>query len=475
MSTAETPLSEAEALFYEGNRCWAAGDMAGAEECFRAAIRCSPDLAEAHANLGLLLDQSARKVEAETHYRSSLAANPECGQTQLNLAVMLAEQKRFADAEDAYARALELLPDSAAAWSNFGVLQACRKYEETAEESYRRALTLDPDYALARFNLSYLLLRQGRFDEGWAALEARDWYAPLEAYFDCPRWQGEDLGGKSLLIGIEAGYGDMIQFSRYAALLKARGAARVTLLCHPPLKTLFMSLAAVDSVIACDEPIPASGWDVWTPPLSLPCHCRTRLESIPADLPYLRADPEKAAYWRSFLGADAVSADLRVGLVWKGNPRFENDADRSLSSLALLAPLWTVAGVRFYSLQKGAGEHEAATSSAPAGLPLTDVAPAIADFADTAAIVDNLDLVICVDTAIAHLAGALGKPCWLLLPDYKTDWRWLAGRSDSPWYPGVLRLFRQPAGGDWPPLIDAVRVALHERVADALQRSSNNS
>jgi hypothetical protein len=240
-----------------------------------------------------------------------------------------------------------------------------------------------------------------------------------------------------------------------------------------------MSLAAVDSVIACDEPIPASGWDVWTPPLSLPCHCCTRLESIPADLPYLRADPQKAAHWRSLLAADAAVDPhlrplLRVGLVWQGNPRFENDADRSLSSLALLAPLWTVAGVRFYSLQKGAGEDEAALS-APAGLPLADLGPAIDDFADTAAIVDNLDLVICVDTAIAHLAGALGKPCWLLLPDYKTDWRWLAGRSDSPWYPGVLRLFRQPAGGDWAPAIDAVRVALHERVADALQRSSNNS
>jgi len=274
----------------------------------------------------------------------------------------------------------------------------------------------------------------------------------------CPRWQGEPLAGRSLLIGFEAGHGDMIQFCRYAGVIKAGGAARVDVICHPALKRLFAGLDGLDGASGFDEPLPQRHWDYWVPPLSLPFHFRTRPDSLPAQLPYLHADPLLRDEWAAELAAQSSPGQLRVGLVWKGSANFENDDQRSLPALALLAPLGSIPGVRWFSLQKGAGEVEAAQP--PAALPLVDLGSRLRDFADTAAVIANLDLVIGVDTAVMHLAGALAKPCWLLLPDFKTDWRWLAGRSDSPWDPGVMRLFRQPGMGDWPSVIAEVAAAL---------------
>jgi len=455
-------LVRAETLFFEGNRHMADGDISQAEMCFREALRLVPDFAEVHTNLGLLFDQAGLQEEAEKHYLRSITCNPHYIQTYLNLGALLADQKRFEEAEAAYRQALELNPRSPVAWSNLGVLQACQKQEAAAEVSYRTAIELDADYRLASFNFSYLLLRQGRFEEGWRCLEARDWYTAFEKHLSCPRWRGEPLDGKSLLIGFEAGHGDMVQFCRYAALLKGQGAATIAIVCHPALKRLFATLSGVDAVLSFAEPLPSAGWDFWTPPFSIPFYCQTRLDSIPATLPYLWADKKMVAYWSSRLGNDSSLSELRVGLAWKGNPHFENDSDRSLPTLETLAPLGTIPGVRFFSLQKGVGEDEAAHP--PIGLPLVNLGPQITDFADTAAIVENLDLVICVDTAVAHIAGAIGKACWVLLPDYKTDWRWLTGRSDSPWYPGVLRLFRQPRMGDWTTVVAEVRTALQALV-----------
>jgi Flp pilus assembly protein TadD len=452
--------TEAEAYFYQGTRHMETGDVASAEACFRKAVQIAPGFAEAYANLGLLLDKSGDKVAAEIFYRRSLDLNPAYPETHLNLGALLANQKRFLEAEAAYRQAIERRPDSPVGWSNLGVLYACMKREGEAEQCYRAAMSRDESYATARFNLSYLLLRQGRFEEGWHCLEARNWSASLAARLSFPRWQGEPLSGKSILIGYEAGHGDMINFCRYAAELKALGAASIALLCHPPLKTLFSTLEGVDAVMSYDEPIPSSGWDFWTPPLSIPYHCKTRLDSIPAKIPYLHAPKNLVEKWALLL----PKKGLRVGLVWKGDPKFENDADRSLPSLDVLAPLWSVAGVNFISLQKGSGEDEAAQP--PAGLPLLNLGPQLTDFADTAAVVMNLDLVICVDTAIAHLAGALGKPCWVLLPDYKTDWRWMTERTDTPWYPGIMRLFRQSTMGDWYSVVAQVVSSLEELEAE---------
>ena len=453
--------ADAETLFFQGTRHMETGDVAGAEDCFRKAVQIAPDFAEAYANLGLMLDKRNDTEAAEICFRRSMELDPAYSETHLNLGVLLANGKRFIEAETAYRLAIALKPHSPAGWSNLGVLYACMKREREAEQCHRTAMSLDESYAAARFNLSYLLLRQGRFDEGWHCLEARNWYAALAAHLSCPRWQGEVLAGKSLLIGYEAGHGDMIQFCRYAAVLKAQGAASITMICHPALKALFASLEGADAVISFDEQIPATGWDFWTPLLSIPHYCKTRIDSIPARIPYLHVPPNRIAKWASFLPEDG----LRVGLAWKGNPLFENDTDRSLPSLDVLAPLWAVPGVCFVSLQKGAGEGEAAQP--PGGLPLINLGPQLEDFADTAAAVANLDLVICVDTAIAHLTGALGKPCWVMLPEYKTDWRWLADRTDSPWYPGIMRLFRQPAMGNWTAVVTGLVTALEQSLQDA--------
>ena len=433
-----------------------AGDNGNAEISFENAVQLAPDLAEAHTNLAMLLSLRDENKAAEMHYLYSIASNPGYPQTHINLGVLLAKQKRFIEAEAAYRIAIELNAGSPDAWSNLGVLYACMKREEEAERCYRTALFLDESYTKARFNLSYLQLRQGRFEEGWQSLEARDWYAPLAKQLPMPRWQGESLAGKSLLICFEAGFGDVIQFCRYAEVLKKQGATSITLLSHPPLKKLLSTLSGVDSIISFDEPLPSSGFDFWTPLLSIPRHCNTNLDSIPARLPYLHADADRIEKWKPLV----PQLGLRVGLVWRGSTQFENDADRSLPSLALLAPLWSVKNITFISLQKGAGENE----NPPDGLSLTSLGPKLTDFADTAAVISCLDLVICIDTAVAHLAGALGKPCWVLLPDYKTDWRWLTERCDSPWYPEVMRLFRQSTMGDWNPVIADVVNALEAMV-----------
>jgi Tfp pilus assembly protein PilF len=458
-----TELASAEELYNQGTRLMSAGDPLQAESFLRQAIALEPGLAPAHTNLALLLEQKGLLAEAEHHYLQAIDCDPDRGTAHLNLGVLLAVQKRFVEAEAAYGRALELTPDSSVVWTNLGVLQACRKQEQEAEESYLKAIELDPNHRLAYFNLSYLLLRQGRFEEGWRCLEARDWYAHFEKEMQCPRWRGEPLQGKSLLIGFEGGHGDMIQLCRYAAVLKARGAARITLICHPALKTLFSALESVDALYAYDEQIPVLDWDFWTPPFSIAYYCQTRIDSIPADIPYLRVDDRLISKWSAAISCASPASNLRVGLVWKGNPCFENDADRSLPHLNTLEPLGAIPGVSFFALQKGAGEDEAANP--PAGLPLVNLGAQIADFADTAAIVANLDVIICVDTAIAHLAGALGKECWLLLPDFKADWRWLTERLDSPWYPVGMRLFRQTAGGCWAEVVERLRQALQQLVA----------
>lgn len=457
--------SDAAALFADGNRRLRDGDNAGAAACFRRLAALSPALAAAHGNLGLALDALGEDGPAEAAYRRARELDPDSTETHLNLGALLLRQKRLIEAEAAARQAVLLRPAAAAGWSNLGAVCACLGRDDEAEQCYRTATALDAGHAHSRFNLGCLLLRQGRFEEGWQCLEARDWYAALAARIDRPRWQGEPLAGRSLLIGCEAGHGDMIQFCRYVDVVRHWGAGPVGLVCQPALKTLLATLDGVDRVIGYDEAIAGAEWDCWSPALSLPHLCGTRLETIPARLPYLRVPAAHAAQW----AAASLGEGLRVGLVWQGNPRFENDAERSLPSLATLAPLAELAGIDFVSLQKGAGEDEAAAP--PAGMTLRDYGGRLADFADTAALVARLDLVIAVDTAVAHLAGALGIPCWLLLPAYLTDWRWLRGRDDSPWYPGVVRLFRQRTIGNWDEVVAQVRAALADRVAADIRRA----
>ena len=453
-ATSDTPPPDAERCFTEGTRLLAERRYDEAEQSFREALRLVPNQAEAAANLGYLLDRRGETTEAEHWLRHALKLAPDCLEPALNLGALLTTAKRFKEAEALCLRAVTLRPESPLPWTNLGVLYAGTKREAEAEQCQRTAMALDPEHLTSRFNLAYLLLRQGKYEEGWACLEARRWYAAFAVRMTCPRWLGESLAGKSLLIGCEAGHGDMIQFVRYAEVLRKREPRSIGLVCHPPLKALLTGQCGLDRVVAFDEPLSDGDWDFWTPPMSLPFHCRTTLKTIPTRIPYLCADPERVSFWQS----RQPTGRPRIGLVWKGNPRFENDSDRSLPSLATLEPLAEVAGVSFVSLQKGAGEDEAA--SPPGRLQPANLGPAIRDFADTAAIVSQLDLVIAVDTAVAHLSAALGVPCWILLPDYKTDWRWLKDRDDSPWYPGVVRLFRQTRMGVWSDVIEDLCAAL---------------
>ena len=406
-------------------------DYAYAATCWQRVIELAPSTAYAYSDLGILLERLDRSAEAEALYRT----------------------------------ALQLSPNYAAAHSNLGALLADLGREPEAEACYRTALAVDPDFQPARMNLGLLLLMQERFAEGWPLYEGRLFVHAtpgVPSNSSCRQWQGEPLPGKSILVVPEQGLGDAIQFCRYLPWLKAQGASRVTLVCWPSQLALMETLAGTDEVISlADLKPPIGNHDYWTFLLSLPLHARTDLTNIPAQIPYLLPDAVRVAAHAALLAGDGP----RVGIVWRGNPQHLNDGDRSLPNLAVLAPLWSVAGVRFFSLQKS----DDPLPGVPSGLQLLDLAPAIDDFSDTAALLSQLDLLITVDTAIAHLAGALGVPCWILLPYFKTDWRWLRGRNDNPWYPKT-RLFRQPKRGDWESPVAEMAIALSQlktRIADA--------
>ncbi len=466
------PPSDEASLFYEGNRLLGAGDPAGAAGCYRQACARNPQFAEGWANLALALERCGDAAGAEHAYRQALANGCSAMELHLNFGALLTAQRRFDEALASYAQALRLDYSSAHLWSNLGALYLGMQQDDDALTCLERALQLKSDHASAQVNLAYLHLRHGHFARGWRALEGRNWYAAAADRLPCPRWRGEPLQGTSLLLLEEAGHGDVIQFVRYAAKLKAQGVHHITLVCHASLADLMQTAAGVDQVCSPDAALAHASFDYWSPLLSLPFHFETRADTIPAEIPYLQADPLLLAQWGARLHtADAWEPTrerpLRVGLAWKGNPLFENDSQRSIAHFELLAPLLAIPGVTFFSLQKGAGQDEPAELNArrasqdlPA-YPVTAFGEQLHSFADTAAIVQQLDLVISVDTAVAHLAGALGVRCWVLLPDYMADWRWGVNDTESAWYPGTMRLWRQSRGGDWPPLIASVAQTLH--------------
>ena len=454
--------SHADALNLAGACALAAGAQADAQQYWLRAIEARPTFAQAHYNLGVLLHSRGRHGEAIDAFRSALGIRPDYREAHHNLCVVLKELGMLADAETACRQALAKHPNDAALHHDLGTILRAQDRFDDGEAAFRTALALAPEYPDAKAKLGALLLADGRFDEGWQLFEARHdarlsdrtAFAP-EVRF--AQWRGEPLLGKAVLVWQEQGLGDMLMFGRYIAMLKAYGAAWVTLACAPALHRLFGEVPELDAVVDANCALARAEHDFWTLPLSIPRYVGTTLESIPAAV-YLTPPIDRIDKWRTRLGP---ASSPRIGLVWKGNPAHANDAHRSVGSLAELEPLLRLRGVRFVSLQKGAGEEEAWASQAKYAL--THLGTQIEDFADSAAIISQLDLVICVDTAIAHLAGALGKSCWVMLPQHDTDWRWLRERSDSPWYPGTVRLFRQESAGDWAPTIEAVRRACIER------------
>lgn len=447
----------AQAHYNLGNLLYENGRLGEAERAYRDALDINPNYVEASKNLGHLLHACKRLAEAQTAYRHVLKIKPGDAEAFNNLGNVLSDCRYLDEAEAAYQQALSLKPDYASAHNNLAALFTESKQRLTvAEAGYRRALNILPSYGDARFNLSLLLLLLQRYEEAWPLYESRyasDRKNPITVpRLPFPQWQGQSLAGKSLVIWPEQGFGDYIQFVRYAFQLKARGLAHLTLACSRPLQELFGTVKGVDAVVT--DMAQLEPHDYWCFVMSLPLHFATCAKTIPvAPLPYVHALPERIAQWRDRLPA----AGFRVGLVWRGNPSQRNDIHRSLPGLATLAPLWSVPGVTFISLQKGFGEEEAAHP--PSGQPLVNLGGQIADFADTAAIMSQLDLVISVCTASAHLAGALGKPCWVLLPAMGADWRWQLERTDSPWYP-YMRLFRQTDLQRWDKTIFDVAAAL---------------
>jgi hypothetical protein len=327
---------------------------------------------------------------------------------------------------------------------------------DEAEACFRRAIRLKPDYPDAHFNLAATLLAKGELQEGWAEYEWR-WLTPrmkkTRRDFTQPMWRGEVAEGRTLLIHAEQGFGDCLQFSRYATLAADRG-ARVVVEVPGPLVRLIRDLPGVDLVVARGDELPP--FDIQCPMLSLPMVFGTVLTTIPSPTSYLRAEDAQVAVLETRLAA--IGPGPRIGLAWAGNPRKDSPAlARRSMPLERFMPVLELPGLRFFSLNKD--------TPAPPDSPLVDLMDEMADFGDTAALISNLDLVISVDTAVAHLAAALGKPVWLL-DRFDTDWRWLAGRRDSPWYP-TLRIYRQPRQGDWDSVLDDVRRDLRAMFPEA--------
>jgi hypothetical protein len=350
--------------------------------------------------------------------------------------------RRFEEAEALCREALQQSPDDAETCRTLGNLfYAQRRLDET-RRCYDAALERHPDDAGTRWNRAMLLLLQGQFVEGWKEYEWR-WRRPdaRPRHFPQPAWDGQAIEGRRILIYSEQGLGDSIQFLRYLPMVEQAG-GRVIFECHARLAKLLAGTPGMGEVIAGGVPLPE--FDVHAPLLSLPRLFGTTLETLPSAVPYLAAPAAPVEAWRGRL---AKMPSLRIGLAWAGNPRNPDDSNRSIPP-SELEPLTRLPGVSWINLQKDAG---------PADLPIHFLG-GCDDVTDTAALIANLDLVVSADTMVAHLAGALARPVWTLLP-FAADWRWLLDREDSPWYP-TMRLFRQPGPGRWKAVIEAVRNAI---------------
>ncbi|SMG28217.1 tetratricopeptide repeat protein [Paraburkholderia susongensis] len=460
----------ADALNNRGNALAALNRPLDALASFDRALALAPDFAAAWNNRACVLRDLGRASDALDSCERALALQPNYPDAWSNRGNALGDLNQPQEAERSYRRALELAPGFVDAWNNLGLAQIDLNRREEALSSYERALALNPASAETHWNQALCLLQMGRFEAGWRAYEwrwERNRIKTGKRGFAQPLWLGDfPLAGKTILLHAEQGLGDTLQFCRYAALVAKLG-AKVVLEVPAPLIRLLSTLDGPARVIEAGQSLPP--FDCHCPLLSLPLALRTNEANIPSSTPYLFADAAATSEWRERI--DGFDADtnaahrqpkqLKVGLVWAGENRAHIaelrriDARRSIA-FEQFAPLLDVPNVRFFSVQKGAAAQQLAESTQRDRV--ADYTDLLHDFADTAALVANLDLVISVDTSTAHLAGALDRPVWIL-NRFDTCWRWMLERSDTPWYPRA-RLFRQPALGDWDSVIEAVREAL---------------
>ena len=526
--------ARSDALHFAGLANFQMGRLPEALRLMAAALRADPGSADIHSNYGLALDSSQQRQEALASFDTAIALKPDHVQALSNRALTLAALGRTSEALDSWGRALAANPDhTEALYGRGNVLYELRRYDEALADyecflalrpgnpdlfnnygsalseigrledaivSYERALALDPklpevvinkghvladmhrfDAALvcyaqaaklegrraeAAFAASLVRLRLGQFDAGWREYEWR-WkqahWAGRARGFTAPLWLGQESpAGKTVLLHSEQGFGDTLQFVRYARRLAARGAT-VLLEVQPPLKSLLSDGEGITQTFARGEPLPR--FDLHCPLMSLPLACGTALDTIPAEVPYVRAPADRVAHWRARLGE---SRSLRVGIVWAGSAVHKNNHNRSIA-FDRFQSLLSAPGIEFVSLQGELGPADAASLARHANV--VALGGELRDFADTAAVVSIMDLVVSADTALVHLAGALGAPVWVLVP-FSPDFRWLIGREDSPWYP-TARLFRQPRFGDWDSVLTRVKEALESlRVKSALTKLS---
>lgn len=421
-------------------------------ERLEKALKLDPRYLDAHSNLGNAYRHAGRFEESLASYERALEINPGFIQALGNMSNTYMDMGRFEDSENACRKGLKLAPEQPALFYNLGrALYEQARWDE-AEAAYRETLSLNHNYPLAHWNLSHVMLLQGRFQEGWLEYEWR-WRCPgfttRTPDFQQPRWDGGDINGKTVLVYAEQGFGDTIQFVRYLPILASAG-ARVVFLCQPELARLMETVKGLDAIVTDVSALP--DFDAHAPLMSLPLLTGMKTETdAPADLPYLRPPPQGAA---PVEGRDG----LAVGLVWAERASHPDEARRSLD-LTDLKPLTEAPGCHFYALHEpGRGDELSDPGMSDA---VSDLGAQLGDFGDTARIVDSLDLVIGVDTAVIHLAGALHKPVWTLLP-FICDWRWMLDREDTPWYPS-MRLFRQTTDGDWAAVVERAANELAKR------------
>jgi tetratricopeptide (TPR) repeat protein len=474
--------AHAGALHAQGQLALMAGQLDAAQQWVTRAIATRADAAF-YGTLCVIYIKSGAYAQALQTARNGLVLAPDSTALHYYHALMLQMQGHPDDAAHAYFRLLELQPEHSQALANLGgVLNDLGSLSE-AERHLRQVIALEPANRSARANLGRVLLAAGQYEEGWPYFEAR-WASFVDAdgrlaspgpHLSLPAWRGEPLDttaggvdasaqGTRLLVTPEQGEGDSLQFVRYLPMALERF-AQVGYLCAPSLRRLYdesLTQRWPGLVMLDDASADERDWDYQCPLMSLPMAFGTRIDTIPASV-YLYADAARSASWRARLNALPVAALPRVGIVWAGSPLdVTDDSARSLT-FAQITPLLALHGVRWVSLQKShdSGRQSGRQSATAARAQLIDWMDEVTDFADAAALIDNLDLVIAVDTSIAHLAAAMGKPVWLL-NRFAGDWRWLRQRDDSPWYP-AMRIFSQTQRGDWNEVLARVAVALQKR------------
>ena len=425
-------------------------DYAQAEQIYRSVIATSPDNANAWCYLGIVLHDQRRFTEAVSAYREALQRQADFPVALNNLGNSLRYIDQYAEADDCFQRAIDRKPDYLNAYKNRGTLHVWTGDLDRGQAYYEQALALNPQEAELHRNLGVIYLLKGEFEQGWAEYRWRWRVGDLHrTQSDIPIWDGSHPRGKSILLTAEQGLGDTLHFVRFAKFLQAHGAQTIVH-CQPPLLALLQTADGLGTVFPNNIP--------WQQPVDWQCSLLDaadllgiHADNIPAAIPYLRAAPQLVQYWQQRLPRQAGVA--RVGIAWQGNPDHQADAYRSLP-LSRYESLATSSSVEWISLQRGAGTEQIAGWRGKV--------QSRGAFMDTAAIMQSLDLVITSDTAIAHLAGALGIPTWVAL-GYVPDWRWLLDRDDSPWYPS-LRLFRQTSMGDWSSVFEQMSAALPETV-----------